>query len=188
MNKFYCLVFICIVMYSNVTIAQEQTCDTNLILSQAREAFQLKQYTASAEMLSIAIKKYPLNCSFRTELAQEYRALNKLDIASKILQQALDENIENLEIYRLLIDNYYRLGFYKKGMKTVNKAIKTFNNKGMLYEKKGILLEALQKNNQANQAYTIGIEKDSAYLENYLNIARIEVLGKQPEKACLLAE
>ena len=175
-------------MYSNITIAQEQTGDTSLILSQAREAFQLKQYTASAEMLTIAIKKYPNNSGFRIALAQEYRALNKLDIASTILQQALDDKVVNLEIYKLLIDNYYRLGFYKKGMKTVNKAIKTFNNKGLLYEKKGNLLEALQKNNQANQAYTFGIEKDSAYLENYLNLARLEAIGEQPEKACMLAE
>ena len=188
MNKFYCLFFICIGLYNNVILAQEQTGDTNLILSQAREAFQLKQYTASAEMLSIAIKKYPNNSGFRIALAQEYRALNKLDIASTILQQALDDKVENFEIYKLLIDNYYRLGYYKKGMKTVNNAIKTFNNKGMLYEKKGNLLEALQKNNQANQAYTIGIEKDSAYLENYLNLARLEAIGEQPEKACMLAE
>ena len=188
MHKIYCLLFILTGFWGNTNYAQQTQNNTDQLLLQAREAFQFKQYGASEKILQTAIKNYPEHIHYRIELAQEYRAQNKLNESSEVLQKTLHDQLENKDVFLLLTDNYYRIGAYKKALKTINKGLAHYTNNGLLFEKKGGVYEALQKSKKATEAYATGINKDPAFLENYLNLARLTVRADNPEKACVLAE
>ena len=188
MIKRYGFLFLISCFCSIISLAQETGNDKYSLLQQAREAFQLKQYAASEEILKLAIHKYPNNISYRIELAQEYRALNMLQASSKILEKTLQDKLNSKEVYLLLSDNYYRKGAYRIALRTIKKGLAIYSNCGLLYEKKGIIYETLQKHKKAIAAYTSGINMDTSYLENYLNLARLEVSAENPEKSSVLAE
>ena len=188
MHKIYYLLLILTGFWGNYSYAQQSQQDVDQLLLQAREAFQFKQYAASEKILQLAINTYPKNILYRIELAQEYRAQNKLTESSEVLQKTLHDQLVNKDVFLLLTDNYYRIGAYNKGLKTINKGLAIYCNSGVFYEKKGNLLEAIRKIKKAKEAYELGIHRDTNYVENYLQLSRLEVVADRPEKACILAE
>lgn len=188
MHKIYYLLLILSGFWGNYSYAQQSQQDVDQLLLQAQEAFQFKQYAASEKILQLAINTYPKNILYRIELAQEYRAQNKLSASSVVLQKTLHDQLENKDVFLLLTDNYYRIGAYNKGLKTINKGLAIYYNSGVFYEKKGNLLEAIRKIKKAKEAYELGIHRDTNYVENYLQLSRLEVVADRPEKACILAE
>ncbi len=188
MHKIYYLLLILTGFWGNNSYAQQSQQDVDQLLLQAREAFQFKQYAGSEKILQLAINTYPKNILYRIELAQEYRAQNKLSASSVVLQKTLYDQLENKDVFLLLTDNYYRIGAYNKGLKTINKGLAIYCNSGVFYEKKGNLLEAIRKIKKAKEAYELGIHRDTNYVENYLQLSRLEVVADRPEKACILAE
>lgn len=143
--------------------------------AKAKLFMQKGDYQNAAVVLSLALQNDPNNLSYSKDLSLCYLYLENYNAAISVIKPKIDSDDTDEQCFMIYADIHRHMGEPKECEKIFKKGIRRFPNSGPLYNELGELYKG-RKNEEAIEAWEIGIEKDPSYSKNYYNAAKYHLL------------